>query len=171
MQLWSHASKLLSLPEGWEGCDRNATKPEPHTLLPLFIELKGEEKSCTAWLSSLLTFWCLSQYSFFFSLSGFFPLQPTFPISSVVTETEDKGSVISCLTPGLGCVTPAAVKRRSSLIRWVLLKGSVVERQPPLRFSQPSHISQRGRDRHSYRSPAAEPKHSHKHLSGKSTDI
>lgn len=31
-------------------------------------------------------------------------------------------SVISWLTPGLGCVTPAAVKRRSSLIIWVVLR-------------------------------------------------
>lgn len=81
--------KLLCLPEGYDGCDQDAA----NQILTLF-SFQEEKKQYTAWLSSLLTFWCLSQYCvFFFSppLSGFFPLLPTFPISPVVTETEDTG--------------------------------------------------------------------------------
>lgn len=78
----------------------------------------------------------------------FSPVAPPSPSSQWWQRRRTRGCVISWLTPGLGCVTPAAVRRGCSLIRWVVLRGSVVERQslpPPPSRSQPSHISQSGR--------------------------
>lgn len=68
----------------------------------------------------ILTFDLLMSKSIF---SLFLPsITPPSPSPRWWQRRRTQGSVISWLTPGLGCVTPAAVKRRSSLIRWVVLR-------------------------------------------------
>lgn len=107
----------FSLPEGWEERDQDTANQS----LTLSVH-RTEREKWMAWLYSLLTFWCLSQYSLFFSSQASSLYTPPSPCPWWWQRRRTQGSVIRQLTPGLGCVTLAAVKRRSSLIRWVVLR-------------------------------------------------
>jgi len=108
--LWSHGSKLLSVPEGWEGCDQDAAN---HSLTLFPCSQKWRAKMRPAWLHSLPVDLLMSKSLFSLPLRLSSHLHPTFPVSPRWWQSRrTQRSVISWLTPGLGCVTPAAVKRR-----------------------------------------------------------